>query len=99
MTVKVVVEYEGDLLSTLALLLQQYLQDMQGLPYCSQTQARSCAGIFTATDIQQISRLYQDSLLAVEKDGTFQVHPYYPRRLAAVLVHFTSIECLCLSCM
>ncbi|KAL3147460.1 hypothetical protein ABBQ38_014518 [Trebouxia sp. C0009 RCD-2024] len=37
------------------------------------TLMRGLSGIFTATDIQQISRLYQDSLLAVEKDGTFQV--------------------------
>ena len=40
------------------------------------TQAILHAGVFTATDIQQISILYEDSLLAVEKDGTIQVQPY-----------------------
>ncbi|KAL3162173.1 hypothetical protein ABBQ32_009879 [Trebouxia sp. C0010 RCD-2024] len=37
------------------------------------TLMRGVSGVFTATDIQQISKLYQDSLLAVEKDGTIQV--------------------------
>ena len=49
------------------------------MAYCTAapTQAILHAGVFTATNIQQISILYEDSLLAVEKDGTIQVQPYF----------------------
>ena len=52
---------------------------LEGCPNAGLTQAVSCAGIFTAAGIQQIKGLFQDSLLAVEKDGTIQVQTFYPQ--------------------
>lgn len=52
------------------------------------------AGSFTAADIQQIKTLFQDSLHAVEKDGTIRVHTLGPQLLYCV--HFTSMERLLL---